>query len=239
MIQADLGFIEDFYSRPLGQRATRLLGDQITDLVKDTTGKNILCCGYGPPYLELLAEKARSTLAFMPARMGARHWPSPDPNSAALVDPDRLPVPDSSFDTVLVIHGLEFARDPDDFLGEIWRVLVPSGRAIFVVPNRRGFWARSDNTPFGHGHPYTRRQLARVIGQGGFRLCSGFPVLYSPPFEGRRTQKLFGPAEKLGRRLWRNFSGVLVQEAEKQLMSGAPIAKPAVPLAGAHPAPST
>lgn len=238
-MQADLEFIDRFYARPLGRHTRRLLGDLVSGLLKNTADQNILCCGYGLPYLEPLAGKARSTLAFMPAAMGVRRWPSPGPNCAALVDLGRLPVPDNSFDTVLVIHGLEFSRDPEEFLSEIWRVLVPAGKAVIAVPNRRGFWSHADHTPFGYGHPYTRRQLARVLGDTGFRLCRSLPALYSPPFEGPRTRRLFAPAEAVGQRLWRNFSGVLVQEAEKQLLSGQSVGKSAVPLATARPASTT
>lgn len=238
MIQADLSFIDEFYSRPLGQRTKRLLGDVVNKLLDNTTGQNILCCGYGFPYLEPLAGKARSRLAFMPAAMGVRRWPASAPNSATLVDLARLPLPDSSFDAVLVIHGLEFSPDPGEFLTEIWRILVPSGKAIIVVPNRRGAWSHSDHTPFGYGQPFTRRQLARILGDSGFRLCSSRSALYSPPFEGRQTQRLFGAAEAMGRSLWPKFAGVLVQQGEKQLLSGEAIAKPVAPLAAVRPAPT-
>lgn len=238
MIQADLSFIDDFYSRPLGQRSGRLLGDLIHDLLDNTRGQNILCCGYGYPFLELLAGRTRSRLAFMPAAMGVRRWPASAPNCAALVDLCRLPLPDSSFDAVLVIHGLEFSPDPEKFLGEIWRVLVPSGRAVVVVPNRRGLWSHSDHTPFGYGQPFTRRQLARVVAGAGFRLRNSASALYCPPFEGPRTQRLCRLAETMGRALWPKLAGVLVQEAEKQLLSGEAIAKRAAPLGGVRPAPS-
>jgi SAM-dependent methyltransferase len=210
----------------------------VNGLLENTEGQNILCCGYGFPYLEPLTDKTRSRLAFMPAAMGVRRWPASVPNCAALVDLCLLPLPDSSFDAVLVIHGLEFSRDPEEFLSEIWRVLVPSGRAIIVVPNRRGLWSHSDHTPFGYGQPFTRRQLARTMSSNGFRLRNNVSALYSPPFEGHHTQRLCGPAEKIGRTLWRNLAGVLVQEAEKQILSGEPIAKPAMPLAAVRPAPT-
>lgn len=236
MIQADLSFIDDFYSRPLGQRTRRLLAGVVNEFLGNTTGQNILCCGYGFPYLEPMVGIARSSLAFMPAAMGVRRWPGSASNCAALVEPDRLPLPDSSFDAVLVIHSLEFSPDPEKFLGEIWRVLVPSGSAVVVVPNRRGIWSHSDHTPFGYGQPFTRRQLARIMENSSFRLLKSRSALYSPPFEGPQTQRLHRPAEAMGRTLWRNFAGVLVQAGEKQLLSGEAITTPAMSLAAVRPA---
>lgn len=238
MIQADLAFIDDFYSRPLGRHTGRLLAGLVADFLGNATDQNILCCGYGFPYLEPLAGKARSRLAFLPAAMGVRRWPSQDLNSAALVNLARLPLPDNSFDAVLVIHGLEFSRDPEKFLSEIWRVLVPSGKAIIVAPNRRGFWSRSDHTPFGYGHPYTRRQMTRLLSDAGFRPVRSRSALYSPPFDGERTRRLLFPAEAVGQRLWPKFSGVLVQEVEKQLLAGQSAAKATAPLATRRPASS-
>ena len=54
----------------------------------------------------------------------------------------------------------------------MWRVLAPSGRVI-VVPNRRGPWARADNTPFGHGRPYSRSQITNCCGRPGSRRRRG------------------------------------------------------------------
>ena len=48
-------------------------------------------------------------------------------------------------------------------LAEVWRVLTPGGRLLVVVPNRAGLWARMENTPFGYGRPFSRKQLSRLM----------------------------------------------------------------------------
>ena len=48
------------------------------------------------------------------------------------------------------------------------RVLAPSGRVIAVIPNRRGVWTRTENTPFGHGRPYSRSQITELLRQTWF-----------------------------------------------------------------------
>src|ERR1700737_3982393 len=58
--------------------------------------------------------------------------------------------------------------DPEGLLREVWRVLAPSGRLIAVIPNRRGVWTRTDNTPFGHGRPYSRAQINELLRQTWF-----------------------------------------------------------------------
>ena len=42
------------------------------------------------------------------------------------------------------------------------------GRALFVVPNRSGLWARREATPFGFGRPYSLGQLESHLKRGSF-----------------------------------------------------------------------
>ena len=39
---------------------------------------------------------------------------------------------------------------------------------MVVVPNRRGLWARAERSPFGHGRPFSGRQLHRLLKLHGF-----------------------------------------------------------------------
>ena len=67
----------------------------------------------------------------------------------------------------------------------MWRVLSPEGRLMLVVPNRRGVWARLDNTPFGQGRPYSRRQLEVLVRDALFTPLDLSGALYLPPVDGR------------------------------------------------------
>lgn len=48
-------------------------------------------------------------------------------------DASALPWPGSSFHAVVAIHSFQFWSDPEQSLGEISRVLTPSGRLLFVL----------------------------------------------------------------------------------------------------------
>ena len=126
-------------------------------------GARVLGIGYAIPYLEPWRAEAERVFAFMPARQGVVHWPQSGLNDSALVEEADLPLPDASIDLALVVHGLELTDQLPDLLRELWRVLAPQGRALFVVPNRRGMWARFDSTPFGHGRPFSRGQFTDLL----------------------------------------------------------------------------
>lgn len=49
-------------------------------------------------------------------------------------DGGSFPLPDAGFDTVVCSQVLEHVFNPDDFIDELRRVLVPGGRLILTVP---------------------------------------------------------------------------------------------------------
>ncbi len=173
--------LRNFYSTRLGVVARRLINRGIRARWHNAQGQRVLGVGYCTPYLGLFREDAERCLAFMPAAQGVMKWPTARPTLAALVDELELPLPDSSVDRILLMHALEVSDDPAELLREMWRVLTPSGRMIIVLPNRRGPWARADNTPFGHGRPYSRSQVTQLLRETWFTPAAWSEALHMPP----------------------------------------------------------
>ncbi len=68
-----------------------------------------------------------------------------------IADMRALPLPDSSFASVLAVQSIEHVPDPERVLAEIVHVLEPGGTAVLVTPNRLEF-ARPDEIidPYHH-----------------------------------------------------------------------------------------
>ena len=94
-----------------------------------------------------------------------------------------LPLADASVDRLLGVHCLEASERVGPLLREMWRVLTPEGRLLLIVPNRRGIWARLDTTPFGHGRPYSRGQLERLLTDALFTPLEWTSALFMPPLD--------------------------------------------------------
>lgn len=220
----DVEHVRDFYATPLGQVTRRLIGQRIRARWPSTRGQTVLGLGFATPYLGLYRAEARRTGALMPAEQGALVWPASGPVRCVLVEEKHLPLPDNAVDRLLAIHCLEQAERPGPLLREIWRVLAPEGSLILVVPNRRGVWARLDRTPFGHGRPYSRGQLERLLMDALFTPVSWGNALHIPPFDHRVIlHRSVGAWERVVGRVSPGFGGVIIVEAKKELM--APIGK--------------
>ena len=213
----------DFYGSALGQTARRMIRRKLRDQWPDVSGQSVLGLGYAVPYLGTFRNEALRIAAAMPASQGVLHWPRDEPGQTALVDELELPFDDLAFDRVLLVHALEYAEQVRPLLREIWRVLAGSGRLIVVVPNRRGLWARFERTPFGHGLPYSARQISMTLRDNMFTPLQIDRALFVPPMRGRVVLSTAAAMEKIGRASFKTFGGVIAAEAVKQIYAAPPV----------------
>ncbi len=222
-MRPDVSELSGFYQGALGGVARRLLAHRIRSVWSNVHGETILGIGYTAPFMRQFRSEARRLLLCMPQEQGAVRWPDGGPVSSFLASEIELPLATSSVDRVLAVHCLEHCGGSIPLLRELWRVLTPEGRLLLVVPNRRGVWARMDSTPFGHGHPYSRGQLERLMADCLYAPTGWWPTLFMPPVNRRIILNTAVAWERLGLFAWPLFSGVLVAEAQKQVY--APIKK--------------
>lgn len=205
-----------YWNTPLGRHVRRIVQERLTRIWPDVRGMNLVGFGFAAPFLGPFRGRAQRTLCLMPAQQGICRWPAEGPNLAALVEETLWPLPTGFAERIVVAHGLETSERPAALLEEIWRVLAPGGRAIFIVPNRTGLWARSEATPFGYGRPYSVGQLERALSASRFAPERHEGILYLPPSR-RRFWLRLGPAlERAGQRLGpERLAGATVVEATK------------------------
>jgi SAM-dependent methyltransferase len=216
-MHVDVVDLRDFYESRLGQVARRLIRRRLRLLWPNVAGMRVLGLGYATPYLRQFRDEAERVTAVMPPLQGVLPWPDEGPNSVALAEESELPFQDYSIDRVLLVHGLEYSEQARGLLKEIWRVLAGGGRLLVVTPNRRGIWARIDNTPFGQGHPYTQSQLARLLREADFTPERATSSLFVPPNGSRMMLRSSNAIEQIGERWFPRFAGVVMAEASKQI----------------------
>jgi SAM-dependent methyltransferase len=223
MLSSDVIDLRDFYRTGLGQVARRMIRRAIQRVWPDLRGLRLLGVGYTTPFLTAIASETERTIALMPAALGVLGWPSDGPNRVTLADEGELPFADYSIDRVLIVHAVETSEQIHPMLKEIWRVLAGGGRLLIVAPNRRGIWARLDRTPFGSGRPYTMSQISQLLRDELFTPIGSDTALFIPPLRKGIVLRSAAAWERIGKRWFPTFAGVVLIEATKQIY-----AKPAL-----------
>jgi len=209
--------LNDFYDSELGRTTCQLVTRHMSKIWPDVKGMRLMGVGFAAPYLEPFRGQAEQVIAVMPAAQGVIRWPRHGPALATLADEHELPLADESIDRVILIHTLENTDHAGALLREAWRVMTAGGRLLIVVPNRRGLWSRSEGTPFGHGRPFTGRQINRLLQGSMFSPLRKRAALFMPPSQRNFLLRFAVPFERIGGRWWRNFGGVRLVEASKQI----------------------
>lgn len=198
----DVQDLRNFYYRSaLGRAAQQSLRERMFEFWPEAKGQTVVGYGFAAPLLRPYLSEARRVMALMPGPQGVMPWPAGMPNVSVLTEETLWPLETGHVDKLVLLHGLETSERVSELLEECWRVLGPGGRALFIVPNRAGLWARRDRTPFGFGRPYSSGQLETQLRKHQFLPERHLGALYQIPSAQRWWMKA-GPAlERLGRGL--------------------------------------
>ena len=207
-----------YYRNALGRAAGAQLRERVQRLWPDVQGQTVVGFGFASPLLRPFLPDARRVISLMPGPQGVMPWPSKGPNTSVLCQETEWPLETGHVDRLIMLHGLETSEQPSNLLEEVWRVLGPGGKAIFIVPNRAGLWARRDKTPFGYGRPYSMSQLETQLRKHQFLPERQLGALYQFPSHRRiwmKSAKLF---ESMGRVMPGAIAGgAFVLEASKRV----------------------
>lgn len=220
MLHPNIVQLKQFYASKLGNRVAGFVGQALLGAWPEIRGDSMLVIGYGAPYIATYVHQASAFMMAMPAEQGAAAWPASGPNHVVLTNEGELPLQNNSINRVLLIHSIEYSEHLNAMMQEVWRVLVPGGRVMAVVPNRMSLWAGSARTPFGFGRPFNVLQLRGLLTHHHFTITHSYSALFAPPFIVRLSQRMAAKVEAVGKFLWWFLGGVLITEAEKQLYAG-------------------
>lgn len=201
----DIAKIHRFYKSPLG----KWVAEQVRNKIKSDDARDVLWLGYGQEFrrptdvwgitetnLDLSLE-GHSNLFFYQS--------------------DLLPFQPNSFNKIVVLHGFEFSKDPVNFLHNIWDALEGEGEFHMVVPNRTGFWARGEKTPFGEGRPYSLNQIYKLLVQTGFSVTEADYFLYAPSSQNKLSLRLAPYYEWVGNKLNLPIGGLVYTRCKKEI----------------------
>jgi SAM-dependent methyltransferase len=207
-----------YYRTRLGRIAQKAVRDRMLALWPTAKGQTVVGFGFAVPLLRPYLADARRVIGLMPAEQGVMPWPAGLDNVSVLCREGLWPLQTGIADRVVCLHGLETSEHPTSVLQECARVLGPGGKALFVVPNRSGLWARRDRTPFGFGRPYSLGQLEAQIKRHDFVPERHAAALFAPPSEQGFWMKSAELMERMGARVSSYYAGgVILLEVSKRV----------------------
>ena len=93
--------------------------------------------------------------------------------------------------------------------------LFCAGELVLMVPNRASLWVRDDASPLGHGRPFSKGQITRLLTRAGFAITTSRRALFLPPVGASAPLRLAQAMDHLGQYGWGVFGGVMILHATK------------------------
>lgn len=248
---SDSARLDQFYHSQEGQMVAGFLQKAMRPFLGLEADIDRLGFGYPfmclPSSLLLPSPLAKNALpVLIPSEMGALAYGSDEAVMTAAIASSSWPIASDSMNQIIMCHGLEYCHDGEGALAEANRVLVSAGELVLMVPNRASLWVRNEATPFGHGRPFSKGQISKLLAKTGFTITSLSRALFLPPHLLRAPARLAKGMDHLGHYGWGLFGGVILVRATKLhyatmpkgrgkvmvSLSGAlrPARRPAVPL---------
>ena len=209
----DVGKINTFYNHSHGQIVAKLLREDLSNIWEPSKTTSNLAVGF--PFYFFPEDIICPVL--MPVEIGGIAWAHNQEIYTAIIDSNSWPLESDSIDCIFISHALEFIPDHHSFLMEAGRVLKSAGKLILMVPHRRGLWLRTETTPFGHGTPFSKGQIFKLLKNTGLNPEKCTRSLFLPPIAYKLPKALSNQIEIVGEHLLQLLGGVLIVEATKMV----------------------
>ncbi|MEM1086344.1 MAG: methyltransferase domain-containing protein [Pseudomonadota bacterium] len=211
--------LEAFYATRLGKAAAARIGERLSDLWGPCQGLSVLGIGFPQPILPIWQASARTCVGVVTEEdlVTTRSFSGHRGGQIAPALDHRLPFGDGVFDRVVLLHALEDADSPRATLREAWRVLAPEGRIVVATANRKSFWSLAESKAFGHGRPWTRRQLIGLLNDGLFQVTASTTAVHMPPLNWPMITAASESWERVGELVTPGLGGAVLVEAVKHI----------------------
>ena len=207
---SEIANLDQFYHSPAGRLVSYLLRRQLQS--KLSLEADIDRLGFGYPFM--LMPKSNLPV-LVPSEMGALAYGAPMNILTSSVHSHAWPIASESMNQIIMCHGLEYCFDGAACLSEANRVLASAGELFLIVPNRRSLWVRDDKTPLGHGRPFSKGQITKLLTKTGFEINEVRRALFLPPAFTNLPLRLAQTIDRLGSYSWALFGGVIIIRATK------------------------
>ncbi len=119
----------------------------------------------------------------------------------------ELPFVFNSIDLVVAPHVLEFSKDPQKILSEIYHVLIPDGTLIIIGFNPFSLWGLLRRW---QGRYISAGKVQRWLTHMGFRIILQESLFFRPPLQSKSALRKTLFMESMGPMLWPDCGAIYV-----------------------------
>ncbi len=196
-----------YFQTELGSFVNETLIAETNEIWPDKASDSVLGYGFALPLLGQFLEEGTRVINLMPESLECQKWPAGKPNMSVHTLESNWPLPTASIERAILLHGLEFCENESSMLSECWRVLVPEGLMLIIVPNKSGVWSMNSSTPYGWGRSYSYGQLETILSRHKLQLEHHSMALMVPPSNDGSLRIMAKTIEKTGKKLHQKVVG--------------------------------
>lgn len=214
--------MDQWYQHVPGKFLVRAEQKELGKLLADCHGQHLLQIG-GPGDYFLVGKSAiRHRVRASPYRCSGFHGPS------VQTQIDELPFLPNSVHAVILAHTIEFSKNPQQMLHEVYTILAPEGRLILLSFNPFSLWGlaklfNKQENPLCSGHFWSLTHLKHWLKQTGFLITEEKTLFFRPQSSKESVLENLFFLEAAGRVFWSNAGAVNLVVAIKKTIALTPI----------------
>ena len=139
-----------------------------------------------------------------------------------------LPFLSHAADVVIMPHVLEFTEEPQQLLGEVYRVLIEGGHLVLFGFNPFSMWGiskllrGSQNLPW-RGHFLRMGKVQHLLRKAGFSIETKNTYIFRWPVASKKSEQREQFLEGVGQLCWPSMGGIYLIVAQKTAIPMQPI----------------
>jgi ubiquinone/menaquinone biosynthesis C-methylase UbiE len=156
---------DEWFTSPIGLLVKKYESDLLLHLLQPKSDEFILDAGCGTGVFTLDILPLRTHIVGVDLSLPMLSWAEQKARGyyfeAVLATMSSLPFPENVFDKVVSVTALEFIKDAERAIEELFRVTKKGGRVVVATLNSLSPWAERRKAEAKKGHPLFRKAIFR------------------------------------------------------------------------------
>ncbi|MFV9875495.1 MAG: methyltransferase domain-containing protein [Rickettsiales endosymbiont of Dermacentor nuttalli] len=212
--------LNNFYAGDKGQKTYKCINNAISTFWHNIKNEKILGIGYTSIYIQnFLNNYLISANPFYPYTDSNILGEYIRNNNTNIMDcaiqEDALPFSNNAINRIMLIHCIEYSSNIHQLMKEVWRILIPGGKLLIVVPNKFSILSYVETDFFKRCNSFSIGQLYNLLYEHMFVPISTSSALFGVSNLYSTLLPFHSILEHTGQKSLLPFGGLLLIESTK------------------------